>query len=81
VVWWIAQFRCRLRHLPQLRRLLRNSDELFHRRRSSLAEAEHTIAFASSFPFHFVVPVRVWMSFPSNPCFLFFPVSRSGQPP
>jgi hypothetical protein len=71
----LGRIRRRLRRLPRLRRLLRNSGEPFHRHRSSLAEGEHTIVFVSSFPFRFAVPVRVWRSFPSNPSFLFFPVS------
>jgi hypothetical protein len=41
-----------------------NSGELFRRHCSSLAEGEHTIAFVSSFPFRFAVPVHVWMSSP-----------------
>jgi hypothetical protein len=55
----VTRIRSRLRHLPQLRRLLRNSGDLFHRCRSSLAEGEHTIAFVSSFPFCFAVPMHV----------------------
>jgi hypothetical protein len=64
---WIARFRCWPRHLPQLRRLLRNSGELFRRRRSSLAEGEHTIAFVSSIPFHFSIQSTISWSSPSNP--------------
>jgi hypothetical protein len=67
VVWWIARIRRRLRHLPQLRRLLRNSGELFCHHHSSLAEGEHTIAFVSSFPFRFAIQSTVLWSFPSNP--------------
>jgi hypothetical protein len=75
----IWRWLCRL---PQLRRLLRNSGELFRRHCSSLAEGEHTIAFVSSFPFHFAFTMRVWRSFPSNPSFLFFSLGFcSGQPP
>jgi hypothetical protein len=55
--------------VPQLRRLLRNSGELFCCRRSSLAEGEHTIAFVSSIPFHFAIQSTVSWSFPSNPLF------------
>jgi hypothetical protein len=62
----VTRIRRRLRHLPQLRRVLRNSGEFFHRRRSSLAEGEHIIAFVSSFPFCFAVPVHVLRSSPSN---------------
>jgi hypothetical protein len=65
----VTRIRRRLRHLPQLRRLLRNSGELFRCRRSSLAEGEHIIAFVSSFPFRFAVPVHVSWSFPSNPVY------------
>jgi hypothetical protein len=51
---------------PNSGELLSNSDELFRRRRSSLAEGEHTIAFVSSFPFPFcrsrarldVIPIK-----------------------
>jgi hypothetical protein len=82
VVWWIARFWCRLRHLPQLRRLLRNSGELFSRRRSSLAEGEHTITFVSSIPFRFAVQSTVSWSFPSNPlCLLFLCMYCSSRRP
>jgi hypothetical protein len=47
-------------------RLVSNSDEPFRRHRSSLAEGEHTIVFASSISFHFAIPVHVWRSSPSN---------------
>jgi hypothetical protein len=62
----VTRIRRRHRRLPRLRRLRRNSGELFRRRRSSLAEGEHTIAFVSSIPFRFVVPVYVWRLSPSN---------------
>jgi hypothetical protein len=78
----VTRIRRWLRHLPQLRRLLRNSGELFRHLRSPLAEGEHTIAFVSSFPFRFAIPMRVWRSFPSNPSFFFFSLCFcSGQPP
>jgi hypothetical protein len=77
----VTRIRRGLRRLPQLRRLLRNSGELFRRRRSSLAEGEHTIAFVSSIPFRFAVQSTVSWSFPSNPlCLLFlclYPSSRT----
>jgi hypothetical protein len=63
----VMRIRRRLRWLPRLRRLLRNSGELFRRRRSSLVEGEHIIAFVSPFPFRFVVPVHVLRSSPLNP--------------
>jgi hypothetical protein len=62
----VTRIRRRLHHLPQLRQLLSNSGELFRCRRSSLTEGEHTIAFVSSFPFRFAIPVRIWMSSPPN---------------
>jgi hypothetical protein len=81
LVWWIARLRCQLHHLPQIwrvlprrQRLLSLSCESFCHQRSSLAEGEHTIAFALSIPFRFAVPVRVWRSSPSNPCFPFLSV-------
>jgi hypothetical protein len=63
----ITRIRRRLRHLRQVRRLLSNSGGLFHRRRSSLAEGEHTITFVSSIPFRFAIQSTVSLSFPSNP--------------
>jgi hypothetical protein len=66
VMGLVTRIRRRLRHLPQLRQLLRNSGELFRRRRSSLVEGEHIIAFVSSFRFRFAIPVHVWRSSPSN---------------
>jgi hypothetical protein len=69
VVLWITRFRCRLRHLPQRRWLLSNSDEPFRRHRSSLVEGEHTIAFVSLFPFCFSVQSTVSWSSSSNPCY------------
>jgi hypothetical protein len=81
-VWWIARIRRRLRHLPQLRRLLSNSGKLFRHRRSSLAEGEHTIVFVSSIPFHFAIQSTVSWSFPSNPiCLLFLCMYRWSRPP
>jgi hypothetical protein len=47
--------------------LLSNSGELFHRRRSSLAKGEHTIAFVSSIPFRFAIQSTVSWLFSSNP--------------
>jgi hypothetical protein len=59
-----------------------NSGELFCHCRSSLAEGEHTIAFVSSFPFHFAIQSIVSWSFPSNPlCLLCLPVLFELQPP
>jgi hypothetical protein len=76
----VTRIRRGLRRLPQLRRLLRNSGELFRRRRSSLAEGEHTIAFVSSIPFRFAVQSTVSWSFPSNPlCLLFLCLYRSSR--
>jgi hypothetical protein len=63
----VTRIRCRLRHLPQLRRLLRNSGKLFRSHRSSLAESDHTIAFVSSFPFRFAIQSTITWSSPSNP--------------
>jgi hypothetical protein len=56
----VTRIRRRLRHLPQLRRLLSNSGELFRRHRSSLAEGEHTIAFVSSISFRFAFQSTVF---------------------
>jgi hypothetical protein len=59
-----------------------NSGELFRRRRSSLAEGEHTIAFVSSIPFRFVVQSTVSWLFPSNPlCLLFLCLNCSSRRP
>jgi hypothetical protein len=72
----VTRIRRRLRHLPQLRRVLCNSGELFHRRRSSLADGEHIITFVSSFPFHFVISVHILrlpssnLHLPSSLCYV-----------
>jgi hypothetical protein len=72
LVLWIAQFWCRLRHLPQRQWRFSNSGEPFCRCCSSLAKGGHTMAFVSSFPFHFVVQSTFSWSSPSNLCYPLF---------
>jgi hypothetical protein len=69
VMWWIARFWCRLRHLPQLRRVTPATPLQLRWALPSpsfLAEGEHTIALASSISFRFSIHVHVWRSSPSN---------------